>query len=328
MTLEDRIEPPQRRRQARPAGREARSRSSAPVDGQPGQRHRWCSISTTSRCSTALPRRPRGDAEDPQEPDHRLHRPVGLRQDHGAAQPEPDARRDPGGAGRRAGCATHGVDLYGPEVSATEVRRRIGMVFQKPNPFPKSIYDNVAFGPRANGVDQQERAGRHRREVAAGRGAVGRGQGPAAGVGAGPVGRPAAAAVHRPHHRRRARGGADGRAVQRARSHRHRAHRGADARAEEPVHHRHRHPQHAAGRPGQRSHRLLHHRGRPQAATAAPAPWSSTTRPRRSSRTPATSGPRTTSPAASAERRTRSRALVAGGVAGQAQAAGAHRAAL
>ncbi len=45
----------------------------------------------------------------------------------------------------------HGVDLYGPEVSATVVRRRVGMVFQKPNPFPKSIYDNVAFGPRING---------------------------------------------------------------------------------------------------------------------------------------------------------------------------------
>jgi phosphate transport system ATP-binding protein len=46
----------------------------------------------------------------------------------------------------------HGIDLYGPEVSATEVRRRIGMVFQKPNPFPKSIYDNIAFGPRINGI--------------------------------------------------------------------------------------------------------------------------------------------------------------------------------
>jgi phosphate transport system ATP-binding protein len=46
----------------------------------------------------------------------------------------------------------HGVDLYGPGVSATEVRRRIGMVFQRPNPFPKSIYDNVAFGPRVNGI--------------------------------------------------------------------------------------------------------------------------------------------------------------------------------
>ena len=45
----------------------------------------------------------------------------------------------------------HGQDIYGPKVDPVEVRRRIGMVFQKPNPFPKSIYDNVAFGPRING---------------------------------------------------------------------------------------------------------------------------------------------------------------------------------
>jgi phosphate transport system ATP-binding protein len=45
----------------------------------------------------------------------------------------------------------HGQDLYAPHVDPVEVRRRIGMVFQKPNPFPKSIYDNVAFGPRLNG---------------------------------------------------------------------------------------------------------------------------------------------------------------------------------
>ncbi len=45
----------------------------------------------------------------------------------------------------------HGEDLYGPQVDAIEVRRRVGMVFQKPNPFPKSIYDNVAFGPKVNG---------------------------------------------------------------------------------------------------------------------------------------------------------------------------------
>jgi phosphate transport system ATP-binding protein len=45
----------------------------------------------------------------------------------------------------------HGHDLYGPDVDPVEVRRRIGMVFQRPNPFPKSIYDNVAFGPRING---------------------------------------------------------------------------------------------------------------------------------------------------------------------------------
>ncbi|MEO8477634.1 MAG: phosphate ABC transporter ATP-binding protein PstB [Actinomycetota bacterium] len=45
----------------------------------------------------------------------------------------------------------HGVDLYDPRVDPVEVRRRIGMVFQKPNPFPKSIYDNIAFGPRIAG---------------------------------------------------------------------------------------------------------------------------------------------------------------------------------
>ena len=46
----------------------------------------------------------------------------------------------------------HGQDLYGPEVDAVEVRKRIGMVFQKPNPFPKSIFDNIAFGPRVLGM--------------------------------------------------------------------------------------------------------------------------------------------------------------------------------
>ena len=46
----------------------------------------------------------------------------------------------------------HGIDLYGGDIDAVEVRRRIGMVFQKPNPFPKSIYDNLAFGPRISGV--------------------------------------------------------------------------------------------------------------------------------------------------------------------------------
>jgi phosphate transport system ATP-binding protein len=46
----------------------------------------------------------------------------------------------------------HGRDLYASEVDAVEVRKRIGMVFQKPNPFPKSIYDNIAFGPRVLGM--------------------------------------------------------------------------------------------------------------------------------------------------------------------------------
>lgn len=42
----------------------------------------------------------------------------------------------------------HGEDIYAPEVDAVQVRKLVGMVFQKPNPFPKSIYDNVAFGPK------------------------------------------------------------------------------------------------------------------------------------------------------------------------------------
>jgi phosphate transport system ATP-binding protein len=46
----------------------------------------------------------------------------------------------------------HGIDLHGPKVDPVEVRRRIGMVFQRPNPFPKSIYDNVAFAPRMLGM--------------------------------------------------------------------------------------------------------------------------------------------------------------------------------
>ena len=52
----------------------------------------------------------------------------------------------------------HGVDLYDPKVSAVEVRRRIGMVFQKPNPFPKSIYDNVSYGPRVAGLAKKGEA--------------------------------------------------------------------------------------------------------------------------------------------------------------------------
>ena len=60
----------------------------------------------------------------------------------------------------------HGADLYAKEVDPVEVRKRIGMVFQKPNPFPKSIYDNVAFGPRVLHMsgsldDRVERALRH-----------------------------------------------------------------------------------------------------------------------------------------------------------------------
>ena len=61
----------------------------------------------------------------------------------------------------------HGEDLYGAHVDPVEVRKRIGMVFQKPNPFPKSIFDNVAFGPRVLGLsDVRERVERALRSAA------------------------------------------------------------------------------------------------------------------------------------------------------------------
>ncbi|MEM8923258.1 MAG: phosphate ABC transporter ATP-binding protein PstB [Actinomycetota bacterium] len=50
----------------------------------------------------------------------------------------------------------HGINLYDPKVDPVEVRRRIGMVFQKPNPFPKSIYDNITYGPRIAGTSKAE----------------------------------------------------------------------------------------------------------------------------------------------------------------------------
>ncbi|MBC8100228.1 MAG: phosphate ABC transporter ATP-binding protein [Armatimonadetes bacterium] len=49
-----------------------------------------------------------------------------------------------------------GKNLYGADIDPVEVRRRIGMVFQKPNPFPKSIYDNVAYGPRLLGINNKQ----------------------------------------------------------------------------------------------------------------------------------------------------------------------------
>ncbi len=50
-----------------------------------------------------------------------------------------------------------GTDIYGPVVDVTALRRKVGMVFQRPNPFPMSIFDNVAFGPRVHGVRQRGR---------------------------------------------------------------------------------------------------------------------------------------------------------------------------
>ena len=62
----------------------------------------------------------------------------------------------------------HGQDLYASDIDAVQVRRRIGMVFQKPNPFPKSIYNNIAFGAKINGYkgDMDELVERSLRQAA------------------------------------------------------------------------------------------------------------------------------------------------------------------
>ena len=51
----------------------------------------------------------------------------------------------------------HGNDIYAKESDPVEIRRKIGMVFQKPNPFPKSVYENVAYGPRIHGINDKKR---------------------------------------------------------------------------------------------------------------------------------------------------------------------------
>ena len=48
-----------------------------------------------------------------------------------------------------------GMDIYAPSIDVTELRRKVGMVFQKPNPFPKTIYENVVYGPRVLGITKK-----------------------------------------------------------------------------------------------------------------------------------------------------------------------------
>ena len=93
--------------------------------------------------------------------DHRADRAVGLRQVDVPALPEPDARSHPGRAGHGRGAASTGRTFSTREIDPVLVRRRIGMVFQKPNPFPtKSIFENVAAGLRIQGAPRALIAGR------------------------------------------------------------------------------------------------------------------------------------------------------------------------
>ena len=66
-----------------------------------------------------------------------------------------------------------GEDIYAPRTDVVDLRRRIGMVFQRPNPFPQSIFDNVAFGPRVLGMARKGDAGGFRRGQPARGGSLG-----------------------------------------------------------------------------------------------------------------------------------------------------------
>ena len=239
-----------------------------------------------------LPGDPERHAPHLPQPDHRAHRSLRLWQDHVHPLPESDERPDRGRA-RGGNAAVSRRRSVRREGGSGRGRRRIGMVFQKPNPFPKSIYDNIAFGPKIAGLQGQH--GRAGGGVAAPRGAVGRGEGQAQGVRARALGWTAAAPVHRAGDRDQARCDPDGRAVLGARPDRDPADRGPDAGAPLRLHDRDRDAQHAAGRTGLGPHGLLHRRGARRRPASERERSSSTTRPRRSSRTRATLGRRTTS---------------------------------
>ena len=88
----------------------------------------------------------------PAQPGHRVHRPVRLRQVDAAALPQPDERPDRRRPHHRRRSCVDGQDIYAPSTDVIDVRRRIGMVFQKSNPLPKSIYENVVYGLRIAGI--------------------------------------------------------------------------------------------------------------------------------------------------------------------------------
>ena len=144
-----------------------------------------------------------------------------------------------------------GEDIYAPGTDVCRLRREIGMVFQKPNPFPMSIYDNIAYGPRTHGIRSKARLDelveRSLRGAAIWDEVKDRLKKNALGLSGGQQQRLCIGAG----------GAADGRTHQRTGPHLHLPHRGADHGTEGALYHRHRHPQYAAGGAYLRPHGLL-----------------------------------------------------------------------
>ena len=126
-----------------------------------------------------------------------------------------------------------GLDINARTTDVIEVRRRMGMVFQKSNPFPKSIYENVVYGLRIAGINDKATLDEACERSLQRRGALGRGQGPPGRERARALRRPEAAPVHRARDRGRARDAADGRALLGARSDRDPQDRGAHLQLKE-----------------------------------------------------------------------------------------------
>ena len=125
-----------------------------------------------------------------------------------------------------------GEDIFAREMELTDLRRRVGMVFQKANPFPMSIYDNITYGPKLHGVRNKAELDELVESSLRGRRPVGRGEGPPEKERPWPVRRAAAASLHRPGIGGQARGAADGRAHQRTGPRLYHEGGGADERAE------------------------------------------------------------------------------------------------
>ena len=151
----------------------------------------------------------------------------------------------------------HGENIYARGIDVVALRQRVGMVFQKPNPFPMSIFDNVAYGPRLRGMRNKSELARFGRTKSARLRVVGRSERRIEEERVGFVRRTAATFVHRARVGDAARSAVDGRTVFRARPDFHAQSRRIDARIARKIYHRHRDAQYAASRARFGFHRLF-----------------------------------------------------------------------